>query len=60
MNHTEAFQMNDKVPEQWKGLFTNEEWLQHQLIVKGSWLFFILAFINHAIVSVGVKQHIKP
>jgi light-harvesting complex 1 beta chain len=43
--------MNDKVPERWKPLFTNEEWLQHQLVVLGSWIFFVLAGINHVIIA---------
>ena len=51
--------MNDKVPERWRPLFTNEEWLQHQLVVLGSWLFFILAVIIHIIIAM-YKPWISP
>ncbi|MCY7286277.1 MAG: hypothetical protein LH679_23225 [Cyanobacteria bacterium CAN_BIN43] len=43
--------MNDKVPERYKALFTNEEWLQHQLVVLGSRIFFALAAVNHIIIA---------
>jgi len=51
--------MNDKVPERWRPLFTNEEWLQHQLIVLGSWIFFILAGLIHIIIAM-YKPWISP
>jgi hypothetical protein len=50
--------MNDKVPEKYKPLFTNEEWLQHQLVVLGSWIFFAIAGVNHILVTFILKQHI--
>jgi light-harvesting complex 1 beta chain len=52
-------QMNDKVPERWRPLFTNEEWLQHQLVVLGSWIFFILAGLIHIIIAM-YKPWISP
>jgi light-harvesting complex 1 beta chain len=39
--------MNDQVPEKWRTLFTNEEWIQHDFIVKASWLQAILATVVH-------------
>lgn len=51
--------MNDKVPERYKPLFTNEEWLQHQLVVLGSWIFFVLAGLNHVIIAM-YKPWISP
>ncbi|MCS7087512.1 MAG: hypothetical protein NZL91_02280 [Thermoflexales bacterium] len=41
--------MNDKVPERWRPIFTNEEWIQHQLVVAALWMFNILAGIVHII-----------
>ncbi|MGQ9903969.1 MAG: light-harvesting antenna LH1, beta subunit [Anaerolineae bacterium] len=49
--------MNDQVPAKWKSLFTNEEWLEHQLMVYGSWAFFVIAIILH-IVFFSVKPWI--
>lgn len=50
--------MNDRVPEQWKPLFTNEEWLQHRLVVVGSWMFFAIAGVVHIIMAM-YKPHFK-
>jgi light-harvesting complex 1 beta chain len=49
--------MNDKVPEKWKPLFTNEEWLEHGLVVYGSWAFLAVAVVLH-IVFAAVKPWI--
>jgi light-harvesting complex 1 beta chain len=42
--------MNDQVPEKWRSLFTNEEWLQHQFIVYGSWIQLALAVLVHGLI----------
>jgi light-harvesting complex 1 beta chain len=42
--------MNDQVPEKWRSLFTNEEWLQHDFIVKASWLQLALATVVHGLI----------
>jgi light-harvesting complex 1 beta chain len=40
--------MNDQVPEKYRSLFTNEEWIQHGFLVKASWLQAALAVVVHA------------
>jgi len=41
---------NDKVPEPWKGLFTNDEWLMHDIVVKSTYGFLVIALIAHTLV----------
>jgi light-harvesting complex 1 beta chain len=41
---------NDMVPDPWKGLFTNEEWLMHDIVVKSTYGFMIIAIIAHTLV----------
>ncbi|NJO82903.1 MAG: light-harvesting protein [Blastochloris sp.] len=41
---------NDKVPDPWKGLFTNEEWLQHDIVVKSTYGFLLIAVLAHTLV----------
>ncbi|NJL94066.1 MAG: light-harvesting protein [Anaerolineae bacterium] len=41
---------NDLVPDRWKGLFTNEEWLMHDIVVKSTYGFAIIAVIAHSLV----------
>jgi light-harvesting complex 1 beta chain len=41
---------NDMVPDKWKGLFTNEEWLMHDIVVKSMYGFGVIAVIAHALV----------
>lgn len=46
----EVVYANDKVPEQWKGLFTNEEWFMHDIVVKSTYGFLVIAIIAHTLV----------
>jgi gamma-glutamyl:cysteine ligase YbdK (ATP-grasp superfamily) len=39
--------MSDQVPEKYRGIFTNEEWVQHQFIVWGSWIYLGVAVVVH-------------
>jgi light-harvesting complex 1 beta chain len=41
---------NDQVPDPWKGLFTNEEWLMHDIVVKSTYGFLVIAVIAHTLV----------
>lgn len=41
---------NDRVPEPWKGLFSNEEWLVHDIVVKSSYAFLVIAIVAHILV----------
>lgn len=41
---------NDKVPDRWKGLFTNEEWFMHDIVVKSMYGFGVIAVIAHVLV----------
>lgn len=41
---------NDLVPDKWKGLFTNEEWLMHDIVVKATYGFLVIAVIAHTLV----------
>lgn len=41
---------NDLVPDAWKGLFTNEEWLMHDIVVKSTYGFMVVAIIAHTLV----------
>lgn len=41
---------NDQVPDPWKGLFTNEEWLVHEIVVKSTYGFMIISMIAHTLV----------
>ena len=41
---------NDKVPDQWKNLFSNEEWLMHDIVVKATYGFLVIAIIAHTLV----------
>jgi len=41
---------NDKVPEMWKNLFTNEEWFMHDIVVKSTYGFMVIAIIAHTLV----------
>lgn len=41
---------NDMVPAPWKNLFTNEEWLMHDIAVKSTYGFMVIAIIAHALV----------
>jgi light-harvesting complex 1 beta chain len=41
---------NNLVPDPWKGLFTNEEWLMHDIVVKSTYGFLIIAIIAHTLV----------
>ena len=41
---------NDLVPDRWKGLFTNEEWLMHDIVVKSTYGFLAIALVAHTLV----------
>ncbi len=41
---------NDLVPDKWKGLFNNEEWLMHDIVVKATYGFMFIAIIAHTLV----------
>jgi len=41
---------NDLVPDQWKGLFNNEEWLMHDIVVKSTYGFMLIAIVAHTLV----------
>lgn len=41
---------NDQVPDPWKGLFSNEEWLVHDIVVKSTYGFMIIAMVAHTLV----------
>jgi len=43
---------NDLVPDRWKGLFTNEEWLMHDIVVKSTYGFMVIAMLAHTLVFV--------
>ena len=43
---------NDLVPDRWKGLFTNEEWLMHDIVVKATYGFLVIAIIAHTLVYI--------
>jgi len=41
---------NDQVPDRWKGLFSNEEWFMHDIVVKSTYGFMAIAIIAHLLV----------
>lgn len=41
---------NDMVPDRWKGLFSNEEWLMHDIVVKSTYGFLAIAVVAHILV----------
>lgn len=41
---------SDMVPDPWKGLFTNEEWLMHDIVVRSTYGFMVIAVIAHTLV----------
>jgi light-harvesting complex 1 beta chain len=43
---------NDMVPDKWKGLFTNEEWLMHDIVVKSTYGFAVIAILAHILVYI--------
>jgi hypothetical protein len=47
---TPVIYANDKVPDPWKGLFTNDEWLMHDIVVKATYGFAVIAIIAHTLV----------
>jgi hypothetical protein len=57
----EVILMSDQVPEKYRGIFTNEEWVQHQFVVWGSWIFVGMAFVVHMFIIAGGKTYLpKP
>jgi hypothetical protein len=48
--------MSDQVPEQYRGLFTNEEWVQHKFLVWGTWATGAVSVIVHLFIwSMGKR-----
>lgn len=47
---TEIVYANDQVPDPWKGLFTNDEWLMHDIVVKATYGFMVVAIVAHTLV----------
>jgi hypothetical protein len=48
MTQTAAYQVdNDRVPEDFRDLFDNSDWIIHKFVVAGSWSFFIVAVGAH-------------
>lgn len=43
---------NDIVPARWKSLFTNEEWLVHDIVVKVTYGFLAIAVVAHLLVYI--------
>lgn len=43
---------NDLVPARWKTLFTNEEWLVHDIVVKTTYGFLAIAIVAHLLVYI--------
>jgi len=41
---------NDQVPDRWKGLFNNEEWFMHDIVVKSTYGFMAIAIVAHLLV----------
>ena len=41
---------SSNVPDPWKGLFTNEEWLMHDIVVKATYGFLVIAIVAHTLV----------
>lgn len=41
---------NNLVPAKWRGLFNNEEWLIHDIIVKTTYGFLAIAIVAHVLV----------
>jgi hypothetical protein len=46
----ESVYNNDQVPDMWKNLFTNEEWFMHDIVVKASYGFMVVAILSHTLV----------
>ena len=51
--------MNDQVPQQYRGIFTNEEWIQHRFIVLGSWIYVGVAFLVHMFILAMGRGYLK-
>lgn len=41
---------SDLVPDPWKTLFTNEEWLIHRIVVLSTYGFLAIAIVAHLLV----------
>jgi hypothetical protein len=40
---------NDLVPAPWKGLFSNEEFLIHRIVVQATYAMVVIVLIAHAL-----------
>ncbi|MBA3947624.1 MAG: light-harvesting protein [Herpetosiphonaceae bacterium] len=40
------------VPDPWKGLFNNEEWLVHRIVVLSFYAFLAIAVVAHVLVFI--------
>jgi light-harvesting complex 1 beta chain len=43
---------SDLVPDKWRTLFTNEEWLAHDIVVKTTYGFLAIAVVAHLLVYI--------
>jgi light-harvesting complex 1 beta chain len=43
---------NDRVPDPWKTLFTNDEWILHDIVVKATYGFLVIAIFAHTLVFI--------
>lgn len=41
---------NDQVPDKWKGLFTNDEWAMHDIVVKITGGFLVIGATAHLLI----------
>lgn len=46
----EVLYANDKVPDPYKFLFSNDEWVMHDIVVKSTYGFAVIAVISHTLV----------
>jgi light-harvesting complex 1 beta chain len=44
--------VSDLVPDKWRTLFTNEEWLAHDIVVKTTYGFLAIAVVAHLLVYI--------
>lgn len=40
---------NDQVPEPYKRLFSNDEWILHDIVVKATYGFLVIAIVAHTL-----------
>jgi light-harvesting complex 1 beta chain len=50
VNHVTDRPQNDLVPDPWKSLFTNQEWLVHGIVVRTMYAGIAIAVVAHILV----------